>query len=189
MHIARSIPRSCAFSTPVKKNASGPIPITGSRHELLLISNDFPVEWHEEVRTVVKGCMTLRINGQIFRSRRSGLGRSRWRTEEFSCVVAEGTGGVEAGEGLIFECVSNGRGWVLQGTVRNVPCLFGEIGRGEEGQGFRFAMISVARVEVRGQATVLSEDTEERGGPVKPEERAPAEDRKRFGARAVTPRL
>jgi hypothetical protein len=105
--------------------------------------------------------MRLQIKGEVRRRTRLGFGpltRERWRAEPFALYVTQGEGRTNALSGLWFECVESVRGWVLQGSLEGVSCLFGEILHDRPGEGFSFTMLSVAGIELRGTADPQAEN-------------------------------
>lgn len=102
--------------------------------------------------------MVLRVEGEIRRRVRSGLGpfaRSKWQATAFDVSVPVTGERVDFADDLSFLCVPSPAGWVLQGKVSSVSCMFGEIRREELGKGFAFTMLSVSGREVSGKAKVV----------------------------------
>lgn len=70
----------------------------------------------------------------------------------FSIELADDGSQVRVNEDLIVECVHIPQGWLVNGRLRDTPCVFGEILNENPDRPFTFTMLSVSGVEL--QATV-----------------------------------
>lgn len=99
--------------------------------------------------------MVIKVEGELTSFKELGLGPFRRRqssTERFSCLIATSGQPVQVLEGLTMETVDTPFGSVLQGELRGVQCLFGELGT-DTSRSFTFSMLSVNGYELRGTAS------------------------------------
>jgi hypothetical protein len=80
--------------------------------------------------------------------------RETWESEDFDAVINGGAEPVEVSEGIFIQCVSTQLGWVLQGTVQGVACIFGEVDFSNP-KGFSFQMMSVPGIELQAKTHVI----------------------------------
>ncbi len=82
------------------------------------------------------------------------LSKVRWKSTDYSLDVPLNGDVVTVGDDLSFYCAPSPEGWILQGKVAGVACLYGEIRRDALDKGFSFTMLSVSDREVRGRAAM-----------------------------------
>lgn len=80
--------------------------------------------------------------------------KETWESEDFDAVINAGGEPVEVAEGILIQCVSTQLGWVLQGSILGVDCIFGEVDFTDP-KGFSFQMISVPGIELQARTHVI----------------------------------
>jgi hypothetical protein len=88
-----------------------------------------------------------KVVGRVFK-------KETWESEDFDAVVHAGGDPVQVAEGVLIQAVATQLGWVLQGSVLGVDCIFGEVDFTNP-KGFSFQMISVPGIELQARTHVI----------------------------------
>lgn len=94
------------------------------------------------------------IKGEVVRREQVGIGpfrRTKTRTEPFQCTVQSGGEVVCPADGIEFGCAEIQDGYIIDGTVGGVKCIFDQFRFGSRRTAGTFLMLSIATLEVRGR--------------------------------------
>lgn len=102
--------------------------------------------------------MECKITGEYRWKEMRGFGpfkKEVWFTEPFTCVVGSEKPQVAPIDELRFGCVRSAYGYVIEGSIKGIACMFDEFKFGSTRTHGRFNMISIANVDVTGEIEVL----------------------------------